>query len=123
VGINDQMRRGIDRIIAIDPDTGTITRAEKQDNERGQMVPTGNKTTHTVECRVSYQSGGVWPGKASDLGLTIDTTPYVLAAHDADIEKDDVLEWRGKRYTVGIVSRPQLGGAATCTQAPLVEVK
>jgi hypothetical protein len=120
---NGQMRRGIDRIIAIDSDTGTITRAEKQDNGRGQMIPTGNKTDHTVTCRVSYQSGGVWPGKTSELGLTIDTTPYVLAAHDADIEKDDVLEWRGKRYTVGIVSRPQLGGGATCTQAPLVEVK
>jgi hypothetical protein len=117
------MRRGIDKVIALDSDTGTITRAAKQDNGRGQMIPTGETTIHIVICRVSYQSGGVWPGKASEIGLTIDTTPYVLAAYDADIEKDDVLEWRGKRYTVGIVSRPSLGGGAACTQAPLVEVK
>jgi hypothetical protein len=123
MGICDQMQRGLGKVIAADMDTGTISRAAKQDNGRGQMVPTGEKATHTLTCRVSYQSGGVWPGKASDLGLIIDTTPYVLAAYDADIEKDDVLEWRGKRYTVGIVSRPSLGGGATCTQAPLVEVR
>jgi hypothetical protein len=57
------------------------------------------------------------------MGLTIDTSPCVLAAYNADIEKDDVLEWRGKRYTVGIVSRPSLGGGEVCTQAPLVEVR
>jgi hypothetical protein len=117
------MRRGIDRVIAIDSDTGTITRAVKRDNGRGQMIPAGEKAAHTLECRVSYQSGGVWPGKASDLGLTIDTSPYALAARDADIEKDDILEWRGKRYSVGLVSRPSLGGGAVCTQARLVEIK
>jgi hypothetical protein len=51
--------------------------------------------------------------------LTIDTSPYVLARHDADIEQGDALEWRGKRYTVGVVTRPD----AACTQAPLTEVK
>jgi hypothetical protein len=117
------MRRGMDKLTAADKDTGVITRAVKQNNGRGQMVPTGEKASRTIKCRVSYQSGGVWPGKSSEMGLTIDTSPYVLAAHDADIEKDDVLEWRGKRYTVGIVSRPSLGGGAVCTQAPLVEVR
>jgi hypothetical protein len=121
--ILDQMRRGLGRVASLDSDLGTIIRAEKQDNGIGQMIPAGGKDTHTVECRVSYQSGGVWPGKASELGLTIDTTPYVLAAHDADIEKDDVLEWRGRRFAVGIVSRPELGGGPACTQAPLTEIK
>ena len=119
----EQMRRGIERIIAEDSDIGTITRDVKTDNGRGQLIPTGGTTTHKVLCRVSYQSGGVWPGKQWEGGLTIDTSPFVLARHDANLERDDVMEWRGKRYNVGVVTRPENGGGPVCTQAPLTEVK
>lgn len=117
------MRRGMERIIAEDSDIGTITRKVKADNGRGQSVPTGGALTHRIICRVGYQSGGVWPGKQWEGGLTIDTSPYVLAYHDANVEKDDLLEWRGKKYTVGVVSRPGSDGGPVCTQAPLTEVK
>jgi hypothetical protein len=116
----DQMRRGIEQLINIDRDIGVITRNVKVDKGRGQMIPTGETITRKIICRVGYQSGGVWPGKQWEGGLTIDTSPCVLAAYNADLEQDDELVWRGKKYTVGVVSRPDGG---TCTQAPLVEVK
>ena len=123
MGIMSQMRRGIEKLIGIDVYIGIVTRHIKADNGRGQLSPTGETKTHSVICRVSYQSGGVWRGKQWEGGLTIDTSPYVLASHNADIEQGDILEWRGMRYTVGVVSHPQLGGGRTCTQAPLTEVK
>ena len=55
--------------------------------------------------------------------MTIDTTPYVLAHFDADLRMDDILEWRGRRFTVGPVSRPGQGGGPACAQAPLTEIK
>jgi hypothetical protein len=119
----DQMRRGLERVIGIDKDIGIITRRIKTDNGRGQLISTGETVTSKVICRVSYQSGGVWQSKQWEGGLTIDTSPFVLASFDADLEKDDLLEWRGKKYTVGVVSRPEIDGGVTCTQAPLVEVK
>ena len=120
----EQMRRGIERrLIGTESSIGAITRAVKADNGRGQLIPADETATHKILCVVSYQSGGVWPGKQWEGGLTIDTSPYVLARHDANIEQGDVLEWRGKRYTVGVVSRPELDGGPTCTQAPLTEVK
>ena len=123
MGKLDQMRRGVERLIVNDGDIGIVTRQEKKDNGRGQLIPTGNTTIHKVACRVSYQSGGVWQGKQWEGGLTIDTSPYVLACHCSNLEKDDVLEWRGKKYTVGVVTRPTVCGGSTCTQAPLTEVK
>jgi hypothetical protein len=120
----DQMRRGMEQLINEDKDIGEITRSAKTDNGRGQLVPTGETLPpHKLICRVGYQSGGVWAAKPWEGGLTIDTSPYVLARYDADIEKDDALVWRGKKYTVGVVSRPQSFGGPTCTQAPLTEVK
>ena len=119
----EQMRRGIERLIDSDSGICAVTRAVKIDNGRGQQVPTGETSGHKIVCRVSYQTGGVWPGKQWEGGLTMDTTPYVLARHDADIETEDVLEWRGKHYLVGAVTRPGIDGGAACTQAPLTEVK
>ena len=119
----EQVRRGIERLIAEDKDVGTIKRAVKVDNGRGELIPTDETTTHKIICRVSYQSGGVWPSKQWEGGLTIDTSPFVLARHDANLEQDDSLEWRGKKYSVGVVTRPEDDGGATCTQAPLIEVK
>jgi len=122
--ILEQMRRGIERrLIGNDSSIGTITRAVKVDNGRGQLMPTDETTTHKVLCTVSYQSGGVWPGKQWEGGLTIDTSPYVLARHDANIETGDVLEWRVKKYVVGVVTRPENDGGPVCTQAPLTEAK
>jgi len=115
----DQMRRGVEKIILVDDDIGIITRHEKADNGRGQLIPTGETTTGNVWCRVSYQSGGVWAGMQWEGGLAIDTSPFVLARYDANIEQGDELEWKGKKYTVGVVSRPN----EACTQAPLTEVK
>jgi hypothetical protein len=119
----DQMRRGMERLIENDRGIGVITRSVKADNGRGTQVPTGETAKHKVICRIGYESGGVWKGKPWDGGLTIDTSPFVLARHDADIVQGDELEWRGKKFTVGVVSRPTDGGGATCTQAPLTEVK
>jgi hypothetical protein len=122
--ILEQMRRGIARLIAIDSDTGTVTRPVMADNGRGEPVPTGETEEVTqFICRVSYQSGGVWPAKPAESGLTIDTTPYVLAAWDEDLRQGDMLAWRGKRYSVGPVTRPQIEGGSVCVQAPLTEVK
>jgi len=115
----DQMRRGIERLIAVDSGIGVITRAVKADNGRGQLIATDETATHKVVCRVSYQSGGVWPRKQWEGGLTVDTSPFVLARHDANLEQGDELEWKGRKYTVGAVSRPD----GACAQAPLTEVK
>jgi hypothetical protein len=117
------MRRAAERLIAVDGDTGTITHQSMIDNGRGQMIPAGEPSSHTLWCRVGYQSGGVWAARPWEGGLTIDTTPCVLAEYDADIQQGDILEWRDRKYTVGVVSRPELGGGPTCTQAPLTEVK
>jgi hypothetical protein len=124
MGRLDQMRRGIERLIEEDRDIGIITRDVTKPGDRpGQNpMPTGEKTSHKIICRVGYQSGGVWPGRQWEGGLAIDTSPYVLAMFDADLEQGDTLEWRKRKYAVGVVSRPEFGGGPTCTQAPLTEV-
>jgi hypothetical protein len=104
----DQMRNGIDKIIAIDEDTGRITRGAVE---------------HDCRCRVSYQSGGVWNYRTGDTGANITTTPYVLAEYDADIEEGDILQWRDRRFQVGAVSRPTFDGGVTCLQAQLREIQ
>jgi hypothetical protein len=113
----------MEEIILIDRDIGFITRKIKAENDRGEPIPTDEITEHKIMCRVSYQAGGVWPSKQWEGGLTIDTSPYVLAGFDADIEQGDTLQWRKRNYSVGVVTRPEIGGGFTCTQAPLTEVK
>jgi len=115
----EQMRSGMESILNIDSDIGILTRADKENNGRGQLVPTGELKTHRVICRVSYQSGNVWGSKEWEGGLSIDNRPYVLAKHDADIEQHDILEWRGKHYNIGTVTRPEIDGGFVCAQAPL----
>lgn len=121
--VNSRMRRAMERLIAVDGGTGTVTRQAMADNGRGQMIPAGELSTHAVWRRVGYQSGGVWAARPWEGGLTIDTTPCVLAEYDADIRQGGLLEWRGRKYTAGAVSRPELGGGPVCAQAPLTEVK
>jgi hypothetical protein len=120
VGIMDQLARGMARLIDLDSDTGTISRAVFQDNGRGSPVPSGEMSNHSVRCRVSYESGGVWRRGEWAGGLTTETTPYVLALPGEDIQAQDILEWRGRRYTVGPVTSPPPG--RTVLQAPLTEV-
>ena len=119
----DQMRRGMDRLINVDNAIGYVTRSVKKDNGRGTLIPTGETSKHKIICRVGYQVGGVWSATPHEGGLTIDTSPYVLAFHDANLEQGDTLEWRNRKFTVGVVTRPTFDGGATCTQAPLTEVK
>ena len=120
----EQMRRGIKRLIELDKDIGIITRSVTTPGERQgqQPVPTGEVASRKVICRVTYQTGSVWSAKQWEGGLTIDTSPFVLAFHDADIKQGDNLEWRGKHYTVGVVSLPDIDGGKVCLQAPLTEV-
>jgi len=117
------MRRGIEKLIDIDREIGTVVRIATVDNGRGVSIPDGEFKEHKIICRVGYQSGGVWGARQIDSGLTIDKTPFILARFDTDLNKDDTLTWRGRKYTVGVVSRPEEFGGAICTQAPLVEVK
>jgi hypothetical protein len=117
------MGRALERLIDLDGDVGLVTRRILEDNGRGQMVPTGAAAAHKLLCRVTYQAGGVWAAKPTEAGLTIDTTPCVLASFDADLRMDDILEWRGRRFTLGPVTRPELDGGPVCTQAPLTEIK
>jgi hypothetical protein len=123
MGINEQMRRGLARLQALDNDTGTITRKVEAAGPRDNPVPTGEVTTHTVTCRVGYEGGGVWHRGEWVGGLATDATPCVFASPEEDIRAGDLLEWRGKRYTVGAVTYPHLGGGAVTLQAPLTEVK
>ena len=123
MGINTQMKKGINRLIGFDSDTATVTRKVMAVGNRGQLAPAGETAVHTVLCRISTEGGGVWHRGEWVGGLVTDTTPYVLADVEADINADDTLEWRGKRYTVGAVTYPPAGGAAVCLQAPLTEVK
>jgi hypothetical protein len=123
MNINAQMRRGLSKLMAVDADTGTITRRPLVDNGRGVPVPSGEPETHTVECRVSYTSGGVWNNGQWEGGAQLDVTPCVFAAPEADIKEGDSLEWRGRRYRVGAVSRPHLDGGEVSLQAKLTEVE
>jgi hypothetical protein len=123
MGRLEQMRRGIERLVSADRDIGIITRSIKTDNGRGQLIPTGETVSHKIICRVGYQSGGAWPLRQWEGGLAVDAGPYVLALHDADLQQGDVLEWRGKKHSVGAVSRPGIGGGAACAQAPLAAAK
>ena len=118
-----QMRNASDKLIEIDSDFGIITRTGKVDNGRGEPIPSDETSEHKIICRVSYQSAGVWSGKQWEGGLTIDVTPYLLARFDADLEQGDKLEWRGRKYTLGVVTRPEIDGGYICIQAPLTEVK
>jgi len=115
-----QLRRGAETLINIDSDIGVIHRSTMIDNGMGTMVPNGEPVYHhKIICRVTYQSGHVWSTKPWDGGLTIDTTPLVLAAHDVDLLQGDLLTWRGRRYSVGVVTIPD----NAFTQAPLTAVK
>jgi hypothetical protein len=118
------MRRGLARLQALDSDTGMITRKVYADNGRGQLVPTGGTLPpFPVICRVSYEGGGVWHRGEWVGGLATQTTPCVFASAETDIQAEDVLEWRGRRFTVGAVTRPHLDGKAVTLQAALTEVE
>jgi hypothetical protein len=124
MGINDQMRRGLAKVMALDSDTGIITRRAYADNGMGGQVPAGEALPpFTVTCRVSYEGGGVWHRGQWAGGLATDTTPCVFASPETDIRAEDLLEWRGRRYKVGAVTCPQLGGGTVSLQAPLTEVE
>jgi hypothetical protein len=118
----DQMRHGMEQLIDFDKDVGVITREKKTDNGRGQLIPTGEKSSHEIICRVGYKSEGVWASKHWEGGLTTDGGSNVLARYDVNIEQDDELEWRGKKFIVGVVARQTFEGAAVCTLAPLIEI-
>jgi hypothetical protein len=92
-------------------------------NGRGVPVPSGEPSTHTVRCLVSHESGGVWKHGQWEGGAQLDETPCVFAEPEEDIKEGDTLDWSGKRYTVGAVSVPRLGGAGAALQAKLTEVK
>jgi hypothetical protein len=109
--------------MSVDADTGTITRKADAANWRGVPVLSGEPETHTVDCRVSYESGGVWNNGQWEGGAQLDTTPCVFAAPEADIKEGDALEWRGRRYRVGAVSSPHLNGGEVSLQAKLTEVE
>jgi hypothetical protein len=110
--------------MALDSDTGVITRKACALNSRGQPVPTEETLPpFPVTCRVSYEGGGVWHRGEWAGGLATEATPCVFASPEADIKAEDLLEWRGRRYTVGPVTCPQLGGGAAALQAPLTEVR
>jgi len=118
----EQMRNGMEKLIDIDSDIGTVSGNALIDNGRGQLIPSSEVSEHRIICRVSYQSGKVWAGKLWEGGLTIDNTSFVLARFDADINQGDVLMWRGRKYNVGVLTRPEIDGGYTCAQAPLTEV-
>ena len=117
----DQMRMGARRLIAEDSDIGTIIRAVEIDNGRDEMIPTDDFDTHKVICRVSVQSSGIWRGEQWEGGLKKEKGPYVLARYNDDLEEGDILDWRNRRYVVGVVTRPEISGGFICTQAPLTE--
>lgn len=121
--LNARMRRGLAKLAALDIDAGVITRKVYADNGRGELAPTGETVTVSAICRVSYEGGGVWHRGEWVGGLATDATPCVFAAPEADIRAEDILEWRGRRYTVGPVTYPHLGGGAVALQAPLTEVR
>jgi hypothetical protein len=123
MNINSRMRRGLARLMNIDADEGTVTRRADAVNGRGEAVPAGEPLAHTVRCRVSYESGGVWKHGQWEGGSRLDAAPCLFASPDADIREGDSLEWRGKRYAVGPVSMPGLDGGPAALQAKLTEVK
>jgi hypothetical protein len=122
--IADQLRRGIARIITIDPDTGTIERPVYEDNGRGSMVATGAyESAPPVTCRVSWEAAGI-PGLTSwDGGMVSAIAPYVLCDSKTDIRQGDILIWRGNKYKIGNITEPSSGGDTVCKQAPLTEIK
>jgi hypothetical protein len=111
------------RVIGIDSDTGTITRSVYTDNGYGGLKETGQSETHTITCRISYESGGVWKNGVYEEGSRLDATPFVVADANADIKEGDRLLWRGHTYMVMAVTRPNLDGGAVVTQAPLTEIQ
>jgi hypothetical protein len=107
--MNEQFRRGLNRLVELDHDTAHIRRGQLQ---------------FDIDCRISYQSGGVWNNKNStEQGNTIDTTPYILAGYDVDIREGDIAVWHGRKFRIGVVTRPTFDGGVVCTQAPLVELE
>lgn len=123
MNINAQARRGFAKLDRLGLAIGTITRQAVADNGRGVPVPSGESSTHTVECLVSPESGGVWRNGHWEGGARLDMAPCVFADPDADISEGDALEWRGRRYTVGPVTRPHMDGGPVFLQAKLTEVK
>ena len=116
-----KLRSGIAQLICQDCGVATITRSVMEDNGRGGLIPGSEKFVKNIACRVITESP-VRAGKQWEGGLTVDEYPMVLAYHYSDLKQDDELEWRGKKYIVGAVTRPPLEGGAICTQAPLTEV-
>jgi hypothetical protein len=106
----------------LDEGCGTITRRTWTLNGRGEKVTDGEPVKHCVQCRVSNEVESVWRNGAWVGGVTLDAAPCVFARHCADIAEGDTLEWRGKSYEVGPVTRPSLDGGAVALQARLTEV-
>jgi hypothetical protein len=79
-------------------------------------------TEHTLVCRVSYLTAGVWDKKAADSGAAVDRTPYgFCAGGGADIQEGDLFQWRGVWYQTGTVTADSLFNTEVCTQWILKE--
>jgi hypothetical protein len=74
-----------------------------------------------ISCRITNQSGGVYAKDGGTDVSTLNTTPYVLADYNADLQENDRLVLGKKTWTVGAPSRPTPAGTGpSCVQAPLV---
>jgi hypothetical protein len=118
----EQLRRGIETLLNRGGAAGVLRRRIMIDNGHGGCSPSDVEQTLPIFCLVSYERGGVYHGVDWEGGLYRDETPYLAARHNADVQRDDLLLYGGKRCKVGTVSRPQLGGDSICTQAALTEV-
>jgi hypothetical protein len=119
----ERYREATLRNIKLNGDSGTITRTNYIDNGFGGVIPDGGPITHSIYCRIAMEDNKDWHFLPVEQGVVNGQTPFVMAAFDEDIKTDDILEWRGRKYTVGNVTRPQLFGGDTCVQAPLTEIK
>jgi hypothetical protein len=101
----DKLRKAQARLIDINRTDGIIERKDSIDNGRGSLIPAENSQTHSITCRVSNESGGVWKNGEWDGGLSTNQTKYLIAEWDADIKENDILTIAaGIKFRLGIVS-------------------
>lgn len=117
-----RLRKATRKAIAENGDWGTITRKVKVSNGFGGMIQSEEVVTHKLYCTIFQESMTDWHFAPTEQGQLNGQIPALLAEWDADVQVDDVLEWRGKTYTLSNVTRPLRFGEATSTQAPLIEV-
>jgi hypothetical protein len=119
----DQARKGIKKLIDVNKSIIIIYRKALVDDGFGGLIPDpfGEPIPHSVRCRISHDQVHAPTMQSAPSGFSSDIVRYILIEHNQDIVVDDVFNYNGREYKIGLVDPLEAFGGIIGYQAPLQE--